>query len=68
MPRSTVSPAGRLVEFFQTQPLEVAEVVLILCQETVKRRRAASTLKESKPRQQKARPLLGPLTAVQEEF
>lgn len=43
MPRAQQSPAGRIVEFFRTSPLETAELVLGLCRDAVSARRQKST-------------------------
>lgn len=42
MPKNQISPAGRIVEFFKTTPLETADLVLGLCKDEVNTRKQKS--------------------------
>lgn len=42
MPRAEKSSAGRIIDFFQSQPLDTAVLVLGLCQDKVRERKAKS--------------------------
>lgn len=43
MPRANKSVAGTVVEFFRTTPLESADLILGLCQDAVRERKAKSS-------------------------
>lgn len=59
MPRHA-SPEQRIVEYFETQPLEAARSILAVCQYTLARRTAA----EEKPKPRAVKPRVEPPAAA----
>jgi hypothetical protein len=62
MPRAEISPAGKIVQFFQTAPIETADLILGLCKDAVTGRKQKSA--QAKQRAQTGATVGGPAPTV----